>query len=164
MYFEHCRDLNELKAAYKRLAMENHPDRGGDLRTMQAINMEYDAMFERLQAAHNRKAERPDSKERRSTEKAEAFRNVVAALIRLKGLDIELCGAWLWIGGETYENREALKAAGCMYSRSKKKWYWRHAEDGARWSKGRATMGEIRRKYGSEKLYGVNRDEIAKTA
>lgn len=45
MYFENCSTLEQLKAEYKRLAMMYHPDRGGDLRTMQAINSEYDSKF-----------------------------------------------------------------------------------------------------------------------
>ena len=45
MYFEKCQDLNELKSTYKKLAMENHPDMGGDVRAMQEINAEHDRMF-----------------------------------------------------------------------------------------------------------------------
>lgn len=52
-YFASINDLSALKAAYKRLALANHPDRGGDTATMQAINSEYDAAFSRLKVAHN---------------------------------------------------------------------------------------------------------------
>ena len=31
MYFESCKTLDDLKKEYRRLAMMNHPDRGGDL-------------------------------------------------------------------------------------------------------------------------------------
>ena len=34
--------LEELKAAYKRLAIDNHPDHGGSTETMQQINGEYE--------------------------------------------------------------------------------------------------------------------------
>lgn len=33
-YFAGIKTLDELKAAYRRLAMKHHPDRGGDLKTM----------------------------------------------------------------------------------------------------------------------------------
>lgn len=152
MYFDHCKDLNELKAAYKSLALKHHPDAGGDVRTMQEINAEYDSVFSRLKDAQNRQAQRPDSKTRTTTETPQEFRAIVEALLRIDGIEVELCGAWLWVSGDTYDHREELKAAGCMFSRSKKRWYWRHEEDGARWSRGKKTMSDIRAKYGSEWL------------
>ena len=39
-YFTNCRILDELKKEFRRLAMLNHPDRGGDEETMKAINNE----------------------------------------------------------------------------------------------------------------------------
>ena len=84
------------------------------------------------------------------------------ALLRLDSIEVELCGAWLWISGDTYKHREALKACGYLWSRSKQRWYWRHAEDDCRWSRGKASMGEIRSKYGSEWLRGRKEDERAK--
>jgi len=40
-YFKECRTLDEVKAMYKQLAKQYHPDLGGDTETMQAINSEY---------------------------------------------------------------------------------------------------------------------------
>jgi hypothetical protein len=37
--------LDELKAEYRRLAKENHPDLGGDTETMKEINAEFDLLF-----------------------------------------------------------------------------------------------------------------------
>jgi len=163
MYFERCNDLNELKAAYKKLAMRHHPDMGGDVRTMQEINAEYDRMFLLLKAKQNTMANDDETgRTRKTTETPEEFRAVVEALLGLDGIEVELCGAWLWISGDTYQHREALKACGCLWSRSKQRWYWRHAEDDCRWSRGKASMGEIRSKYGSEWLRGRKEDERAK--
>lgn len=44
-YFAQCKNLEELKKEFRRLAMLHHPDRGGDVETMKAINNEYDMMF-----------------------------------------------------------------------------------------------------------------------
>lgn len=38
-YFTNIKTLDELKAAYRRLAMQYHPDMGGDTETMKAINI-----------------------------------------------------------------------------------------------------------------------------
>lgn len=49
-YFTNCKNLDELKKEFRRLAMIHHPDRGGDQETMKAINNEYDAAFPVLKA------------------------------------------------------------------------------------------------------------------
>ena len=79
-YFTNINTLDELKAAYRRLSMKHHPDRGGDTR----------------------------------------------------------------------QHKETLKAAGCRWSNNKKLWYWHHAEEGRKWRRGKATMSDIRTKYGSQ--------------
>jgi hypothetical protein len=44
-YFNHIESLDELKLEYRRLALENHPDKGGKTETMQEINAEFDLAF-----------------------------------------------------------------------------------------------------------------------
>jgi DnaJ-class molecular chaperone len=41
IYFKDCTTIEEVKAHYKKLAKQYHPDMGGDTATMQAINREY---------------------------------------------------------------------------------------------------------------------------
>ena len=41
IYFNDCKTIDEIKAFYRLLAKEHHPDRGGSTETMQAINSEY---------------------------------------------------------------------------------------------------------------------------
>ena len=150
-YFTNCRTLDELKAEYRRLAMKHHPDRGGDLETMKAINAEHDLLFEILKANHNKTADQYHQ----TTETAEEFRNIIEKLLKLDGLNIELCGSWLWIGGNTKQHKEELKTLGCRWSNNKKLWYWRHAQDSYRWHKGSSTMNDIRTKYGSQTFNGT---------
>ena len=52
-YFESCKTLDELKAEYRRLAMANHPDRGGDVETMKQIEI--------YSSATDRRAKKPRS-------------------------------------------------------------------------------------------------------
>ncbi len=153
MYFEKCQDLNELKSVYKKLALQYHPDCGGDLRVMQEINAEYDRMFLLLKAKQNTMANDDASgRTKRTTETPDEFKNIVSILLKLEGIEIELVGAWLWLSGNTFPHRKELKQAGCRWSSSKKRWYWRHEEDDCYWSRGTASMEEIRQKYGSEWL------------
>ena len=75
--------------------------------------------------------------------------------MKLDGLTVELCGCWLWISGNTKEHKEALKAAGCRWSKPKSMWYWRHPEDGRSYYRSKSTMADIRTKYGSQVFRGA---------
>ena len=41
-FFKNCHTVEEIKAGYKRLARLHHPDLGGDLETMKALNNAYE--------------------------------------------------------------------------------------------------------------------------
>lgn len=150
-YFNNCKNLDELKKAYKAAAFANHPDRGGDTATMQAINAEYATRFEELKHQQNSEAKADTTGTKHATsESAGDFIGIVESLLKLDGLEIELCGRWLWIGGETLKHKEALKACGCRWSQKKKLWNWHFAEEGATWHRGGSkSMDQIRAKYGS---------------
>lgn len=147
MYFEGVKTIDELKLRYKALAIKNHPDMGGDLEAMKAINVEYDKVFNRLKNRHNEDAD-DDS---RVDEIPEQFREIINSLLHLNGITIELCGSWIWVSGETYPHRAALKEAGMRWSKSKGSWYWT-AKFSTKRVRGCSSMKEIRMKYGSEKL------------
>lgn len=156
-YFMNCKTLEDLKKEYRRLAMLHHPDVGGTVEEMQAINAEYDALHEVLKQAHNQQAD----EYHQTTETPEEYREIIETLLRMDGLEVELCGSWLWIGGETRKHKEELKGAGCRWSSNKKLWYWRHAEEGHRWHKGNKTMNQIRSKYGSQTFRSGGADRLA---
>lgn len=156
-YFENIENLSELRKEYKRLVLKYHPDRGGDTRTMQDINTEFDTRFEQLKAVEN-----SNNGNHKVTETPEKFRKILDILLHLSGITVELCGSWLWIDGETYPHRQALKEAGCRWSRNKKKWYWRHAEDSQKWyPRKAATMEKIRETYGSQ-VFTVKESDLVK--
>lgn len=156
-------NVEDLKSIYRKLALENHPDRGGDKIKMQEINAEYTALFEELKDIH--KSSRPDGPktyraEAETKETPEDFINICAELFRLDGLEVELCGRWLWIGGETRQHKDRLKALGCKWSKNKLKWSWHFPEDAAWQYKGKKSwsMDRIRDRFGSERL-GADGDE-----
>jgi hypothetical protein len=44
-YFKNINSLEDLKKQFKKLAFKHHPDKGGDVEVMKAINNEYDILF-----------------------------------------------------------------------------------------------------------------------
>lgn len=145
-FFESIRTLDELKAEFRRLVLKYHPDKGGDTATMQTINAEYEAKHEALKNAWNA----AHDEEHQCTEEPEEFRDIIDALLKMDGVEVELCGSWLWISGNTFAHKDELKALGCKWASVKKLWSWHHAEAGNRFYRGNCTMGEIRTKYGSQ--------------
>lgn len=79
-YFTNIRTLDELKAAYRRLALKYHPDMGGSTEIMQEINNEHDALFEQLKRQHNAHAD----EYHQTTETAEEFREKYTGQERAK--------------------------------------------------------------------------------
>jgi phosphoribosylpyrophosphate synthetase len=40
-YFQNCKTLDDVKSKYRKLAKEHHPDKGGDTKVMQEVNLQY---------------------------------------------------------------------------------------------------------------------------
>lgn len=157
MYFTNVLTLEELKKLYRALAMKNHPDVGGDVEIMKAINNEYKKAFNAIKNAHNATA----TKETTINETPEEFRDVLQQLIHLVEIDIEICGSWIWISGSTFIYRDQLKAACCKWASKKQMWYWHSESDAMPHNKKTLSIEGIRTKYGSEKIksslvYGLN--------
>lgn len=79
---------------------------------------------------------------------SEKLTQTMQALSTIEDINIELCGTWLWIDGDTYDKRATLKNLGCKWSHNKKRWYW-HDPDKKGWSNGKSDMLHIRQRYGS---------------
>lgn len=108
MYFDNVKNLKELKERYRKLAMDNHPDKGGDLETMKRINCEYKLMFEKVK----NKWETKDGKEyynNDTQETPEQFIDVMDSLFKMGGIEISIIGVFLWVGGDTYRWRKTSK-------------------------------------------------------
>jgi hypothetical protein len=77
----------------------------------------------------------------------------------MEGVEAELCGSWIWCRGNTYEYKDQLKAMGFKWSKSKSSWHWHHEETGSHWYRGKASMDQIRAKYGSQ-IYNSNYQDV----
>ena len=100
-WFNHPRTLEELKKQYKKLAVQHHPDLGGSTADMQEINAEYDVLFEKLKNVRTNAEGKTYTTKEETTETPDEYKEIIEKLIHLNGIDIEICGSWLWITGDT---------------------------------------------------------------
>lgn len=152
--FEQCQTLEELKKLYRKLAMIHHPDRGGNLRDMQEINNLYELHFDRCKRNSEKAKKTHDSETKEQTEQtfnetSSDYIDLINELMPLDGLEINVCGSWLWIAGQTYLHKEKLKELGFRYSKTKKQWYKpMETTLGKRKKRGHYSMEQIYEKYG----------------
>lgn len=148
-YFTGCTTAEELKARYHELLKKHHPDNGGDAEECKKINAEFAEMFARLKNTHKTAEGKTYQKE--TAETAEEFMDIINKVIHFTGCTIEIIGSWVWVSGNTYPYREALKAQKFGWSKNKAAWYF-HREPYKKHSKKQHTMDDIRKMWGSKEI------------
>jgi hypothetical protein len=141
--FEQIHTLDDLKRRYHALCKELHPDCGGSTEAMQALNAEYAQILKRVMNADF-------STEAETSELL--YRDKIAAIAHLEGLELEIIGKWLWVSGNTYAHRETLKREGFNFAPVKKLWFFRALEYRTRTRGEAQDINDIRTKYGSERV------------
>ncbi len=161
-YFASCHSVEEVKTEYRKLCKQWHPDLGSAeeretrTRKMQEINAAYaqaSAVYRQEEmSARARQYNRPEPTQQDYADAAavdERIRQAIERIITLEGLEIEICGLWVWVGGETKRHREALRQAEYRWASQKEKWYFAGVPAGGFRS---MEMDEIRQRYGSQRV------------
>lgn len=150
-YFDSSLNENEMKKLWRKLARENHPDFGGDTETMKDINTEYENALKGIYINSGYSESKADWKWGLDEE---VMSKALEIMKVATGLNVEICGVWIWVTGDTRKSRKELKGLSCRWSAKKSAWYWRRDRDGyRRWSKkGTKTLNEIRDFYGSHDI------------
>lgn len=141
-YFSSCCTLEEVKRIYKELALQHHPDRGGDTATMQEINLQYENIMKNPFFSFAEKSEHDQ-------EEFIRYPEIISQIIGLEGIIIELIGNWIWLSGNTYPHRAKLKQTGFYFAPKKVMWYYRPLDYKSA-NKKPQTIEYIRSKYGSD--------------
>ncbi len=159
-YFKDVNTLEELRRQYRDLLKKYHPDNAnGSTEATQEINAEYDKLFKLLKDRHESKS--ADNKESNTKtdfnanmydwENDKALRETLQKIINFNGIEITICGQWLWVSGNTYSYKKELKEIGFKWASQKKMWFW-HSENFRKKSRKTLSMEEIQNYYGSTKV------------
>lgn len=157
-YFTNCKTAEELKKEYRRLAKQLHPDLGGDTEEFKVMQSEYETIWERLKNVHTNSSGETYTKE--TTETPQEFINIINVLTSLNDIEVEICGSWIWISGNTKEHKEILKNLKFRYAHKKQAWYY-HTEPYRKKSKRELTLDEIRDMFGSQQYTAKQERELA---
>ena len=158
-FFAECTTQDEAKSLYRKLARQHHPDFGGDEATMKQLNSEYAA----FQATTSHRAERKRQSEAHADGKktnadyvdldaiAAELRQKIEALLNISSeLEVELCGLWVWVTGNTKPHKEAIKAVGGMrWASEKEAWYFAGVRS---FNRQKMTLDQVRQAHGSQRV------------
>lgn len=138
-------DFDTIKAAYRRACSKFHPDRNpAGEEMMKAVNEAWETLKD-FQGQVDAGLQGFD----------DALNAILNELVTMAGLIVEVCGAWVWVTGDTKAHKEKLGKNGLgLYWASKKcAWYFR-PEDWKSSSKGAWSLDTIREKHGSKIVAG----------
>lgn len=146
----------EIKPAYRKASIKYHPDRNpAGLEMMKAVNVAYSFLVE----INYNGSERPIDEEVNS-DFGDMLNDAINAVVGLAGLNIEICGAWVWLSGETKAHKAAIKTAGFWWAKKKIAWYFRPPDYKSK-NKGDWDLEKIRAKYGSVSVHNQPRTALA---
>ena len=149
-YFANCKTIEEVKKEYKRLAFLYHPDReGGNTKIMQDINNEYSILLKSGRFEFTQNDEQDFFR----------YKDIINDLINLNGLIIEIIGSWIWLSGNTRDNKDVIKKIGFNYASKKQMWFYHPFDYKAKYSYN-MPIDKIRTIYGTKVINSKTFAEI----
>lgn len=147
----------DIKKAYHAALLKWHPDvNPAGLEMSKLINAAWDFFKELDDKEPFGTTE--DQQENYAGEVSDAL----AAIIDLADIEIEVCGTWIWISGDTKAHRGILKENGFKYHGGKTKWYMAPAGYVRKGRRKSMPHSAIQDKYGSQRVKkGPQRKAIA---
>lgn len=162
-YFDGLVTVEEIKAHFRRLAIQHHPDKGGDVRIMQAINQQYHEALQRCDG-QTRDDNGKQYRYRYEQEVEQAVMDKIAALVALGADDITiaLIGTWVWVTGNTRARKDQLKTLGLKWHKDREAWFF--AAKPWHGGRSRASLAGLAQRYGCREFAAQQREKLERAA
>jgi hypothetical protein len=149
------RPLDEtfLKSQWRKIALENHPDKGGDTEKFKAAIAEYEYILNNKCMGYTAQSDSPEAYENWEDfifSVSEVVREMAykcKPVVEKHNAVLEVCGTWIWVSSTRPSMSHELKGLGLQWASAKKKWFFAGTQ---KTSRGRMNMDNIRALYGSE--------------
>lgn len=140
-YFNSTMTADEAKKEFRRLAVQLHPDKAtGSHSLFIQLQREYER-FLQGNCGYSTKDSEAETSAMNEFIKANDF------IQSFVGCTVELVGTWVYLCGNTYPYKDAIKENGFRFSGTKKKWYKAPYELKAKVKRG-TSFDKITAKYG----------------
>lgn len=142
-------EIAEIKTVYKQYTKTYHPDVNSDGEEMMKLgNLAYEVLVKNIEylgaefnKLHKEATETPNI--------AAEIQEIFTKIKHFPGLEIEVCGTWLWVSGNTFTVKGELKKLSFQWASKKKMWSW-HPETYKKYDKnGEWDINKIRNTWGS---------------
>jgi hypothetical protein len=150
--------VEQIKIKYKKLAMQYHPDLGGDLEIMKMLNNAYEAALKSCDGQKTKDDQGQEHTYKYSQEIEQALMNKIIELLSLnmEDVDIDLIGTWIWVTGNTKPFKDKIKQAGCTWHSKRGCWYFKIGKYYGKSST--SSLEELAKKYGCTNASKFNKN------
>lgn len=140
-------EIEDVKKAYREASKKYHPDiNPAGEHMMKMVNEAKETLFEKTFPIN------VDQENEIVNNYGEEVNEALNKIINLPDIVIEVCGAWIWVSGETKKHWPLMKEAGFWLATKKKVVYFRPEKMKGKGRSAPISMEEIRSKYGSNRI------------
>lgn len=166
-YFTPGMTVAQIKSAYHKLALANHPDRGGDTATMQEINAAYQRALQSVDGSvsydENNEPHEYHYNAKRESEVVEFIDQLCKSGVLSAEVESMLIGTWVWMTGDTKPVKEMLKGLGMKWHSKRIAWYWHPAGYRSFYNKN-ASLESLAAHYGASRLANKAKEDAERIA
>lgn len=161
MYF----DLNKidsvetLRNEFKKLCFKLHPDKGGNETDFKNMQNEFEKILKSFSGKKQNYQEQNNQEQKEQNEFNYSYNsdfekelmNIIINLVNYSDLNLEVCGVWLWVTGDTKKHKDLLKSLNLRFHAKKLCWFFCDYNESKKTFRSKELdMNEIRIKHGSK--------------